>query len=135
VELNVWHAKQGNSNEIRTTDDLMNPYKLNDYEWYYLEKLTNLLERFNHWTSKISVSTSYATIYNKLMDNVEDYINANNIDDISNTDPNERQQYDELLKNLVLALRTTNEKIRKYYSTTNIYAVTTAMDCRMKFHW
>jgi hypothetical protein len=127
------------------TDDLMNPYKLKDYEWYYLEKLMNLLERFDHWTKKISASTSYATIYNKLIDNVEDFINANNIDDedhqnddIPNTDPNERQQYDELLKNLVSALRTTKEKINKYYSktdSTNIYAVATAMDCRMKFHW
>lgn len=100
-------------------------YELEEDDWIYLEKLVNLLERFNDLTKSVSGSlyptiNRAMTVYNKLIDRLDDVIASE----------------DDLI--LVQAAIQGRTKLLKYYSKTDstpVYAVATAMDPRMRFHW
>jgi len=103
----------------------LTPFVLDDEEWSYLGKLASLLQQFEELTRQISGSkyptlNRAMTVYNKLIDQLEDVI--------ANED-------NPALKRAAEQGRT---KLLKYYAKTDstpVYAVATAMDPRMRFNW
>jgi hypothetical protein len=103
------------------------PYRLEDSQWDYLEKLCPLLGKFDEMTNHVSASKSFPTlnrtiiVYNALIDHLDAFIGTVGVD-----------------MTLKAAASAAREKLVGYYTktdTTPVYAVATAMDPRMRFNW
>ncbi|KAF9324183.1 hypothetical protein BG006_000781 [Podila minutissima] len=101
--------------------------QINDDKWLYLENLCALLHMFDDLTTEILASKSYPTInktivvYNELLDSLEDFIDNTGNDAHLHTAADQAWQ-----------------KLIKYYTRMDlslVYAVASAIDPRMKYHW
>ncbi|KAJ8651917.1 hypothetical protein O0I10_012526 [Lichtheimia ornata] len=113
-----------------TANGDLKDFALEGDEWDRVEHMCKLLEPFDHATRMLSASTSHTTVnmtilsYNRLIDKLEDLA-----DTVENpTCPQDLRD----------AAKAGREKLLPYYGRTDdteVYAVATAMDPRMRFDW
>lgn len=110
-----------------TVNGDLTDYALQGEEWDRVEHICSLFRPFDEATKMLSASKSHATVnmtilcYNNLIDSLEDFA--------------DNDMYPQDLRNAALAGW---HKLLPYYGKTDdteVYAVATAMDSRMKFDW
>lgn len=113
-----------------TANGDLKDYALEGDEWDRVEHMCKLLEPFEHATRMLSASKSHTTVnmtilsYNRLIDKLEDFADI----ELNPTCPQDLRE----------AAKAGREKLLPYYGRTDdteVYAVATAMDPRMRFDW